>query len=349
VPGLAFTLLSLFAMMQAEPVQVRPAAELAEDRLAIAVRAREEAQDQYSRGLATTEQLLAWDARVLEAYLACCGRDQDRLKGQRYYLDRATAVHDFEKRRVTARGGQPTPEFLEALYAMHTGAQRLADAEKNAKGMTEAATARIQASQQGFEESLRLLKEGKIGADKALLWSNRWLHAVWVSTEQPAVRKRAIEEHLTRIASVEATLKDSPPPRGRPPVIAAAAEIAFRRAEAELWLTQDAASAQKRLDLAERGRNLLLDAFRKDKVAVQPVLTWLDRWSDARQQLTDDAKAKAAIQEELVRLLREMETAARQHHRDGSRHIAEGDLLLLAAVRLGAEHDLVVLRKPLAT
>ena len=75
----------------------------------------------------------------LEAYLATCGRQEDRLKGLRYYLDRSTAVHDFEKRRVTGRGGEPTPEYLEALYSMHTAAQRLAEAENSPPALAESA------------------------------------------------------------------------------------------------------------------------------------------------------------------------------------------------------------------
>ena len=329
--------LTLLLVAQPVPLELRPAGELAEDRFVLACRAKEDAQEQYNRGLVATDQLLAWDERVLEAYLATCHSAEDRLKGLRYYLDRATAVHDFEKRRVTGRGGEPTPEYLEALYAMHTAAQRVAEAEKNPQALAESNKARIAASQQGFGESLRLLKQGKAKLEKPLLWSNRWVHSVWVSTPQETARTQAVNEHLVRIGTVEAALKEVPPARARPPIIDGVTEIAFRRAEASVWLAPSAQLAtplKQRSEQTQRGVDLLLEAFRKDKVGIEPVLLWLDRWTDAR----------TGGQEELVMILRQLEPLARQHQLEGSRYIAESDLLSLACYRLGAEHDLALAR-----
>ena len=134
--------------------------------------------------------------------------------------------------------------------------------------------------------------------------------------------------------------KQRPPARGRSPVINAATEIAFRRAEAKLWLassSQIAIPFKECSELTQQGVDLLLEALRKDKVGIEPVLLWLDRWSDAHED--------SATREELVVILRQLEPLARQHHQEGSRYIAESDLLMLAGFRLRAEHALAQQRE----
>jgi hypothetical protein len=257
-------------------------------------------------------------------------------------------VQEFEKRRQESKGGPPTPEFLEANYQLHWAAQRLALEQKHSAAAAQAGQRQLQAAQDGQAESLNLLKAGKLGVEKPLLWSKRALHAAWLGNEAQAARDQAVADHLARIEAVAAAVKQAPAPRGRPPIIDAATELAYRRAELELWQGPPAEfrqRGQKRAELSRKGRDLLLDAFRQDKVAVEPVLIWLQRWRDDQEIQSTEASAWEQVLEAQVRILRELETLARQHQQEGSRYIADADLLTLAYERLGAELGLANARR----
>jgi hypothetical protein len=351
--GIAW-LISLAALIGAppQPIVVRPVEQLTDDRLAIAHRGKESVLASYAQGQAGTLELLAWDERLLEAYLDCCTRDEDRLKGLEYFVERATAVRDFEQRRVESRGGQPTAEFLEAAYAVSNASLRSATLRRNAAEMAKFAGERSAIPALGYAEALKELKSNQAALDRAVLWSKRWLHSAWTSTESPAEQQRAVRAHVARLDELAEAIKGRPAATDRPPGVDDALELAYRRAEIQPYLettrTGLEAARNRQLEEARRARDLVISAAKSDKLPIHPVLTWIDRWHETALARAADRQAREAVLEESVRMLRDLEANAKERLEEGARYVSEPDILALAYARLGAELELAQLRQAAA-
>jgi|GEM_PF-3836569 len=343
--GIAW-LVSLAALIgaQPQPIVVRPVEQLADDRLAIAHRGKESVLASYAQGQADTSQLLAWDERLLEAFLDCCTREEDRLKGLDYFAERATAVRDFEQRRVESRGGQPTAEFLEASYAVSDALLRSATLRRNAAEREKHARERSAIAAKGYAEALQDVKSNQASVDRAALWSKRWLHCAWTSTDAPAEQQRAVREHVARLDELAEAIKQRPAATGRPPVVDDGMELAYRRAEIQPYLetTQTGleAARNRQIEEARRSRDLALAAARNDKLPLGPAIVWIERWHDAALALAEDRPAREAVLEETVKILRDLEANAKERLEEGARFVSEPDILALAYSRLGAEREL---------
>lgn len=326
---------------QAQQVEVKPVPLLLEERLAVAHRGREEAQRRYTQGLGTTPELLRWDRRLVQAYLDTCRRDEERAKGWQYLVDRATAVRDFEKRRLEAQGGKPTAEFLEAAYTLAFAEVKLLETRRaESEALSQARRTLADVSREGYVERLAACRQGICPISEPLLWSKRWLNAEWPLAGNLLDQRRIARAHLDRIGEVEAAWKAQPPRQKKPP-LEPADELACRRDEIAPYLADSPAQvASAFAGYARRMRAIrdaVMEASRQDRISLESALDWLDRWLDAELMTARSPSEREPVLTQAVLLFRELEEDAQRRLKEGSRFVGEADQLAVAHARLGTE------------
>ena len=101
------------------------------------------------------------------------------------------------------------------------------------------AKARLEAARKMYEGTLRLYKTGPpvpLDVEKLYRWSRRWLKAQHELATKKEDRVAAAEAHLTRMRSLEKTLRQMLKSREVPAFEVAGAE--FYRLEAERWVAK---------------------------------------------------------------------------------------------------------------
>ena len=332
---------SLAAQGKPTASPVRPLAVLHQDRLAIASRAREEAQLRYAQGLASTSDLLRWDRRLVEAYLEACDRDRDRRRGYDYLADKAAAIRDFEQRRSEARSGRPTPELLEANYILAWArCQGMAATPGDSARLAQARSELTRAAQAGYSEQLRSWGQDQGDWEQLIVWSKRWFSSAWHEAADEQARRTAAEQHRDRLAEIERLVGNAPAQRSARSGLDAGMELACRRAEAELYLAEAAqlpAVWERYLDSLRRLRDHALAAAEEDRLGVEETLQRLERWFEAEWFAARDRSQKQQVLDVARELLKDFESGARRRLQEGSRRVAEPDLYSIAYVRWGLE------------